>query len=494
MKRYIKTLFIAGIALFMASCGEDFITKEPQQSLSDETAIQSVSDAEVALTGVYDELTTISYYGRDMFVMSDLYADNARMNTVNSGRYLTVYNWNLTTNSGYASGIWNQAYDVINRANKVIEAIETKELAAEQVKGEALAVRALAHFDLVRWFAHPYNINDQSVAPGSDGNGGHLGIPLMTESDPLAAPSRNTVAEVYEQVITDLETAMTLMSETVQPLRFDKWAAEGLLSRVYMYRASGGGAQADWQAAYDHATNVIENGPFSLIPNSDYISSWLTTNNSEYMFYLAYNSQDYLYTDGLGSMFLKKGYGSVVAAEDMLELIPDGDIRQHLFYATGGSDVERSDFYDEVADPTAFPKFFINKYPGRNGTSGIDNLPVVRFSEMYLNAAEAAYNLGQTGDATDYLEAIVERAKPGASITEYGASLEEQIYRNRRLELCYEGHRFHDLKRRHEDIVRNKVTTLTSPAEMTFPDFMYAYPIPQRELDANENITQNTGY
>ncbi|OFX64293.1 MAG: hypothetical protein A2X15_12215 [Bacteroidetes bacterium GWB2_32_14] len=491
MKR-IYNLILISLGLFIiTSCSDDFITKEPMQNLSDETAIENVNDAQVALTGVYDRLQTSGYWGRGMQIYADLFADNGRMNTANSGRYLNTYNWNIVTNTSPGLGMWDNAYDGINRANKVLEAIESKGFDADDLKGQALALRAMLHFDMVRLFAQTYTINDATLAPGSDGNGGHLGVPLMLASDPYAEPSRNTVNEVYTQVIADLEEAMTLMDGDVDYFYFNKWGAEALLARVYLTRASGGGTDADYTAARDHALNVINSGPYSLVSNADYIASWIADFNTESIFYLKYTSVDYLYTDALGGALKKSGYGDVVANEDLLGLIPDGDVRQHLFYANHDDNEVQMDFYDE--DKSA-ENYYVNKYPGREGTDGVDNLPLIRLSEMYLIAAEAELELGNTGPAEDYIMEIIDRAKPGALITEYGATLREQIYNTIRIELCFEGHRTFDIKRRQDDIIRISVTNESVPRELLFPSYLFALPIPQEEMDANANMVQNYNY
>jgi len=491
MKR-IYNLILISLGLFIiTSCGDDFITKEPMQNLSDETAIETAIDAQVALTGVYDRFQASGYWGRGIQIYSDLFTDNGRMNTANSGRYLNTYNWNIVTNTSPGLGMWDEAYNAINRANKVIEAIDDKGFDADDIKGQALALRAFCHFDLVRIFAQTYTINDATLASGSDGNGGHLGIPLMLTSDPYAEPARNTVNEVYTQIIADLELAMTLMDGTADYFYMNKWGAEALLARVYFTRASGGGADADYTLARDHALNVINLGPYSLVSNADYIDSWGLDYSSESIFSLKYTNVDYNYTDALGGAFKLSGYGDVVVNEDLLALIPFGDVRQHLFYASQDDDEVQMDFYDE---DNTFPQYYVNKYPGRGGNDGVDNLPLIRLSEMYLIAAESELELGNTTPASNYVMEIIDRAKPGASITEYGATLREQIYNTSRIELCFEGHRIFDIKRRQDDINRTSVTNNSVPKVLAFPSYLFALPIPQEEMDANQNMVQNYNY
>jgi len=491
MKQFIHTTIIfLGLITIMSGCDEDFITKTPQQSLSNETAITNANSAEVALNGIYSNMTEWEYYGRNYMLIPDLYSDNSRMRVQNAGRYLGIYRHSHTDNNVYAQDIWQRGYEVINSANALLAAMENKDIDAPDVEGQALALRALAHFDLVRFFAQPYNLNDNGVAPagGADGNGGHLGVPLMIESDPSANPARNTVKEVYDQIIADLQAAIELMNgQTLY--KMDANAGKALLSRVYMYRASGGGSESDWEKCRDLALEVINSSNYSLISNDNYLESWQADGHSEYLFYLKYRSDDYQYSNALGSMYIPASYGDVVATRDLLDLIPDGDIRQNLYFGDhdGG-------FILPYSSNKGLDKYFIGKYPGRAGIFGVDNLPVIRYSEMYLNLAEALYNLGNDTQAEDYLSQLMERVNPHGSVTDYGGSISQQIYTFRRIELAFEGHRFFDLKRRHQDIVRNDITTENVNAQVNYPDYRYVLPIPEREMEVNSNMVQNPNY
>ena len=493
MRKLIRLYILAICLIFiMAGCGEDFISKTPQQSLSNETAITDVSSANVALNGIYSNLTEWQYYGRNLMLIPDLYADNSRMRVENAGRYLSIYRHSHTDGNAYTQDLWQRGYEIINSTNTLLRAMDNKNIEGPNIRGQALAIRALAHFDLVRTFAQPYNISSSNsdVTPegGANGNGGHLGVPVMTKPDPTASPARNTVKEVYDQVIADLQNAIDLMNAKTT-YKMDANAAKALLSRVYMYRASGGGSDSDWEKVRDLALEVINSGRYSLVSNGEYLNSWKLDNHDEYMFYLKYRSDDYLYSNSLGAMYIPASYGDVVATQDLLNLIPDGDIRQELYYGTydGG-------FEDSYADNKGMPRYFIGKYPGREGIFGVDNLPVIRYTEVYLNLAEAYLNLGNNTQAEQYLSDLVERVNPSGTVTDYGGTITEQVYNFRRIELAFEGHRFYDLKRRHQDLTRNDLTSGSVNAGLTFPDYRYVMPIPEREMEVNQNMVQNPEY
>ena len=458
--RKIFGIIILGIVL-LSSCTEEFLDRAPEQSVATEDAIVDVNSAQVALNGVYDELQAISLYARDYMIISDLATDNTRMRAENSGRFLNVYDWNLTEQSGYMSGPWNQAYDVINRANNVIlktPQIEIGDSAAKaQIVGEALMIRALTHFNLVNFFGQPYQYTTDAS---------HLGVPILTEPAPVDYnPSRNTVAEVYTQVITDLEDAYDMMSASSNAFYCSKYGAAALLSRVYLY-------MGDWTNAKAYAEEVIKDGSCCLLPEESYIAGWSEESTSESIFSIKFTETDNYSVDMLGYMYLNSGYGDVIPTQDIMDIYDDKDIRNEWFYLGADENIH------------------IQKYPqGRT-----DNTPVLRLSEMYLNLAEAEYQLGNPEAARTALNMIRERAGLNPETGATGGILRGFIYDERRRELAFEGHHLWDLQRTSRDIVRDDVTKPSDPKVIEYGSHYYAYPIPRRELNVNPNIEQNPGW
>ena len=179
----------------------------------------------------------------------------------------------------------------------------------------------------------------------------------------------------------------------------------------------------------------------------------------------------------LGYMYLKVGYGDVIPTTDLMSLYSATDLRQNWFYVDG--------------DYT-----YTSKYPGiEGGKAGVDNIPVTRLSEAYLNAAEANYELGNEDLARTQLDAIRQRADASApASTETAGPLREKILLERRKELAYEGHRFWDLKRRGLNIERVDLTVPNATATVVAGSNDFAYPIPQIEIEVNSNIVPNPGY
>src|SRR6476469_8869126 len=177
------------IGLAISSCKKDFLDLRPYDSIGSDVAISNVSDMKAALSGAYANLGSVNLYGRTVPLFADLLADNVYISAVNSNRYLDFFQVNYTVNNVNAQGIWETAYNTILNTNNVIGSSLQGTPEIDQLRGEALAIRALMYFELVKHFAKPYTV---------DPNG--WGVPLILNYDPFKKPQRNTVAEVYTQI------------------------------------------------------------------------------------------------------------------------------------------------------------------------------------------------------------------------------------------------------------------------------------------------------
>ncbi|HYM94873.1 MAG TPA: RagB/SusD family nutrient uptake outer membrane protein [Chitinophagaceae bacterium] len=198
-----KLIYIVSLLSLVpfASCKKSYLDKKPPNALVLSDAIKSESDLLVALAGTYASLRNTSLYGRTLPVKGDLMADNTYVTTSNSGRYLPENNFAFTSTDGDAGGVWTAAYSAIKNANTVINAGLNSTANVNQYVGEALAIRALMHFELVRNFATPYTVDPTKP-----------GVPIVTSFDQNAQYSRPTVQQDYTQIIKDLEQAYSLMT------------------------------------------------------------------------------------------------------------------------------------------------------------------------------------------------------------------------------------------------------------------------------------------
>jgi tetratricopeptide repeat protein len=330
-------------------------------------------------------------------------------------------------------------------------------------------------------------------------NGASLGVPIEIQTTlEDHVPERNTVAQCYEQVLKDLNDALGGLTKEKHDAYMNYWSVKALLSRVYLY-------MNDNENALKCAEEVINDngGIYRLFTHDEYPSVWGKDFNSESLFEFYFTMSEpsggsggegvpMVYADNV------KDWNNLILTKAYLDLLNEDpeDVR-HVFPHLPENAV--ADTLPVAAKGQ--PKYLI-KYPGKSGsvTDAVstvnpqdNDLCILRLSEVYLNAAEAAFKIGNTEKALTYLNAIVTRANPAKSVTSADLSL-ERILKERRKELVGEGHAFFDYMRNGKSVDRSGGWHLTMPedARVIAPsDPRVALPIPQTEIDANPNIVQN---
>lgn len=497
IKLIYKTLAFSLVLAGMTSCAGDWLDRTPVDGVEDTEAIKSSSDLNTARIGMYQILkgssTFPDYYGARMFYYGDVRGEDMQ-NEASGSRTKTCYDFTYST-ANNAPNMWQVPYLVIGRANRVIAAAEagglsdqkTAQAIISQYAAEARVVRALAHFDLVRIYGKTYTADD----------GASLGVPVVTSViDAEEKLPRNTVAEVYRQVITDLTDAINsgaLSTDASSNVYINVWAAKALLARVYLTMGENENALAV-------AEDVIKNSSYTLWSNAEYAGAWQETSSAhgkEILFEFAItNSTDWTDREGIAYLYSEDGYADAIVTKKFLDLLnedPD-DVRHSILVAP-----VKADFIDKYkTNPVFMIKF------GDTNSQDTDirynNIPLFRLSEVYLNAAEAAVKVGEQDKAYTYLDAIVNRANP----TKHAASpvTLEAVLKERRKELVGEGHRFFDAMRNNETIVRYTSTAdqgwqqaLTEEARSFNRDFYKTLlPVPEYEMNANPEMKQNPGY
>lgn len=478
-----KILILIATVTLLAACSEDFLQQNPRLMQSNELSLSSYTGLQNATIGTYSMLCSANWYGAGFVITADLKGGNAKRGPINSGRYVNEYLWN--NNPTATLGLWDDAYSTIARANNIINVIDggfheagVTQSQIDQLKGECLFLRAISHWDLVRIYSQPY-------ASGAE----NLGIPviLVTENK---YPARNTVGEVYAQVVKDLIDAIPLLANA-NPRGNDgawatKWAAAALLSKVYLY-------MGQWQSAADKATDVIKNGGFTMFTAAQYTTwnndgYWGSGGNGAEIIFQVDGSQgntDHGFWEALSYMTSPDGYGDIAASQDLLDLYEPGDVRATLF-----------------VQPAAHPETSWSlKYPGRLGNiPPLDfNTPVLRLSELYLIRAEALVHGAAISGATALGDINEIRTNRNLTASAVAPSLDD-IYKERRRELCFEGNELFDLARTQRSLVRvdfngsmrRDIPFVAGGSAIT--NYLWAMPIPQAECDANTNMTQNPEY
>jgi len=471
-------------------CSKTFLDQKPYNSVVLSDAIKTEDDMSTALTGLYASLRATDFYGRTYAVKGDLMADKCFLSSANSGRYISFNLYNFTKTDGYASAVWQNGYNAIKNANFIINAglDPATNPNVSQLLSEAYAIRGLIYFDLVRNFGLPYTTDPTSP-----------GVPIVTKFDVNAKPARNTVAEVYTQVIADLTKAISLakfnqgqtmnftLTAKTRPLNssfMTKYAAETLLARVYQHKG-------DWVNAKAAALDVINNSGFSLVTSANVISYWKgaspLTSKTETMFEVTSDANNQV-SDGTLAVFLvpKPGGG---AYGDMLTIKP-------FYDSYTATDTRKGLISPDVRSGQLGTAYYIVKYPIDN--VNLDDVKIVRFSEAYLILAEAYYNLGDVANANATLNKFAVNRDPKAAYANSGAQVLTDILDERAKEFAFEGYRFWDLTRLGYTFVKPQGQDATNAVSVKItvapgnPNLLF--PIPNDEILVNPNVSQNAGY
>lgn len=467
-------IIVPVIALMVSTGCNKELELEPKDALSTQTALSTIGGINAAVVGMYANMRNVDYYGRSLFVYGDLSSDNVYLAKTNSNRYISTFQRNYAAVDADILNMWTQIYSTISRANNVINAVDNVTAEAGEkdlAKGQALFVRGLAYFDLVRIFAKPYN----------QGNGTQPGVPVVLTSDVTAKPGRNTVAEVYTQIIEDLNNAKTLLASTSATTKVTatKYAASALLSRVYLYKG-------DNTNAISEANIVTSAADLKLTPAGDLATFYTTVENEEEIFSLRFLTTESLGSDNLGNIYLKPGYGDIRVSPDLVAVFDKN------------KDARYTDFIKPFS--TSAAEFQNNKFTGQEGSLGLYSPKILRLAEVVLNRAEAHAKAGQSAEALADLNEIRTSRGLTAAGNLSGDALIGAILEERRREFMFEGQRYFDLIRNSLPVARNycnQPTEVQTPScTLNADDPKAIAPIPQAEIDANPGLKgqQNQGY
>ena len=328
--KYIATI-VTILAIF-AACDLD---TSPSLQLDGE----NLTDGDVeALT-----IGTLAYMKEDNGVMRSSHyigefgGDNVALSGTTIDELMYIYDYNRTKTSVRVGYLWSYGYKTIISVNGTLERIQEGEsVEKDYLMGENLYLRAYHYFLLVNAFGQPY-VNNPTQ---------NLGVPIKLTTSMEDFPARHTVAEVYDQIIKDLEKAVQLMTiqtgSVMQPkdnAYASKEVAEALLSRVYLY-------MENWEKAEEYATKVINSGRYQLLTGNAY-TTYAVPNpkeNKETIFAVRFYKDDKKYTPSymLGSMYTKidsKGWGEMFPSHPyqiMLDRFPQ-DLR-HVFIDKQGTE------------------------------------------------------------------------------------------------------------------------------------------------------------
>jgi starch-binding outer membrane protein, SusD/RagB family len=495
-----KIIFISSVflGLLTTSCQKQ-LDLQPYNALPTDQLFKTDLDFQTAVRGMYYLMVSPTpntplpgnnqgeyYAGGDNFsfvASNDILSDNAVSYTYSRNTGLTYSTW--TYNGLTTTKFFQDGYAIIRAANTIIANIKNLPDAnpnKNDYLGQAIAVRAIVHFDMVRLFGKAY-----TQASATD-----PGVPYITTVYDNASPAvpRDPVTSNYDNIRDDLLKAATLIedirnTDAAAAGRLSKVAIYGYLSRLYLCRG-------EWGNTITAAGNALAlaSDPGSL---KDFPNIWTDATNNGVLFKLRILQTDQIMV------------GTSLGQSTKAEFMPTTD----LFNLYQSNDVRGSAYFANVTDQNNGVNLeLVTKYIGRGGTSSSNlvDIKLLRVAEVLLSRAEAYANAGgQDAAALADLDALRSQRYNGfVSGNETGQALKDAIALERRLELAFEGDRFVDLKRRNLPVQRSSATGgwsggiarswTASQLVMPAGDYRFQLPIDINSINASKGvIKQNPG-
>lgn len=479
--------------LILSSCSEDYLDKQPLDSINTENYPQTAEELITVVNGAYQPLQWPKLYNLRMWT-SDIMAGNSLVGAgggTDGIETQDMSNFIVQPDNAGVLDLWRGPWPGILMTNIVLQTAPTLDIDEDtknRSMGEAHFLRAHYYFILARYFGD---------------------VPLVTtplSSDDNLFPSRNPVSDVYDLIISDLTSAAELLPPKSaygqQDMgRASKGAAYGLLAKVHL-------TLGNYQEAINMATQVEGLG-YAL--NDNYYDNFNIDNENsiESIFEVQYASDGgFSFWDNenqaswaspfmgpRGSNFVGGAFGWNQPTQEFINQYEDNDSRKDVTVLyEGGPDFDGLAYESEFSYTGYNVRKFlvpISVIPSFDNSPM--NFPVLRFADVLLMKAEALNELGQTNEAQNYLNMTRNRA--GLDDIPSGlsqAQFREAVLEERRLELAFEGQRWFDLIRVNDgqyglDFLHSIGRTNAAQKHLLFP-------VPQIEIDRNPNLTQNPGY
>ncbi len=485
---YIGVLLLAALVF---SC-DDFLDLDPQQAVDAEHVYNDHNGVVNALNGAYSIIAGPQFFAGTSIFHSDLLANSGELNWIGTFIGYRQMDWKtLDPSEGTITAKWNQAYRAIDIVNNVLNNLDVvQEGHRARVEGEAKFVRGILYLELVRFYASPY--------VGGAAND-HDGVPLVLTPTPTSGVtdehyvSRATVSAVYSQILTDLGDAKTLLTNAgvgtgagANGGRATPTTAAAFMARAYLDMENWGSAAAEANTVINNlgGYGALNDTPREAFNNDEY------TSEDVFMINQSSTSHAGQANDGIGTFFASlEGYGrgDVHISSSHFDRFEEGDLRITMTDDPTIVDIGNVPGMYYIGIGTDPGNIMTSKW-GKHDA----NINVIRLAEMILTRAEANFRDGSSVGAApiDDINAIRNRAGLD-NLNPADLDLHE-IRDERYRELCFEGHQMRDVRRFRESIT---VPSGDNAGEvLPWNHQSLVLPIPQREIDVNNNLTQNPGY
>lgn len=525
MKLLKKIITIVAFGVFVSSCSDAYEITQKGELPKDETFL-TTEDLHSFLLGIYGQVETSS-----SIYLSSVLTDELGIGLSNGGNGRNLHRFQFTINNGDAAATWYGNLSVINRCNRLLEGAEEILSSGyefdESIDEEEQFYSIIAHTRALRAFAL---IQLQTYFSPDLSNPDALGAMFYEEVpetlDLTIHVPRSTNGVITSIIEADIEYAEEYLNPTVDSnigIGGYKFVTprflDAIRARYYLYTANYDQAKFYAQKVLNSGLSLTVAGPFNPSApgsfysdggNSPYRRMWHDTFQGEIIFALDRPSVGG-WGDIAGTFYFNSSdvNGSPIfdMGRNLFNVLNNsGDIRRYAFVDPTSLIVTN---FDAVVDPLAEDQIMIDKYPGKPQAPLRNDIKVIRLSEMYFILAECAIHEGDLTGAAQYIKNVRDArtitGAPSQPLPVYGDATEawKDVLLERRRELCFEGHRYIDLKRlgalagvsvdRHPyDMNPGDV----SPENMELPvdDYRFTFPIPLNELLANPNMEQNPGY
>ena len=487
MKNSLRYILIA-LIIIVTSCSDDFLDEVSKGKLTDSNYWNTEQDALTGIRAAYHQAAG-SWTGYSLWhiVIEDLGVDYGVGGWFAINAYTSYTGWSATTPDFIDWGIYPQFWNMIEKANTVLDKIPDMDISAttkNRIIGEAHGLRALGYFTLINWFGSQPEV--------TDANDLRFEIP------------RESLESNYKLIENDLlaaAAALPLKSELVaagetEYGRLTKGAVQSLLVKVFL-------EQNKWKEAADTALEIIKSKEYEL--EADYLGSFSLNKegftNKEDIWSIPFVTgtspeipaqilQVYLYKaneiNGYGQYF--DWGGNIRATTDFYNSFEQGDLRRKgLFYSNDGA-------ASGIKDPVMLIKHPAD--PSSEGVMSGNDYRFIRYADVILMRAEALNKLGDISGAIDEINKVRNRAQlsPLDASKFDSAKLHDQIFNERRWELYFEGHGKRDMKRMKPSMLIDHIESVSGDWKTTGAERYLLLPVPARAISSNPVMTQNPGF
>jgi len=477
MRKIIYTLLSLTTGFALTSCSKDFTETQFHQG-EQMAPLTSVEQLTSFVNGTYVKMRDVNYLGTYYRAYGEVRSDEM-YNTEKTGRLLGVSTYTMKTTEQEAESTWKAIYRVIGNANIAINAADNltwggsndpQETANEikRLKGQAYTVRALALFDLLRLYGQQYA-------------GGTLGVPIPLQYDPNASSTRATVAQTEAQIESDLNRANALFesigdvveqTSSSEKNYISPLALKAIASRYYLYKG-------DYAKVAELSEEIISSGKYAVAAKDDLQGTFSKPDAGNSVFELTVGTTSSLSSDAYDYLVhYSPGYAQLAVSEQAVALYEANDVRR-TFITSG-----------VLGGQTKY--FLNNKFYGLQGSN---NIKVIRYEEVLLNAIEAHLNTDDTGGTGDKTKGYYNTLRHERGLSDVSAVTLDDLKKERVRELVGEGQRYWDLLRWAAAIPQlNSAGNVVRSRNIG--DKLLAFPIPKSEVDSPNSggVSQNEGY